>query len=91
MSTTHNPPLSEGETATIGAVEAMIDVIQNAGIASNAAFDQAFASRRDAYLSREMPKAAAMMNIVREFACDPDRAAEREKKYHSANVQEGSS
>ena len=91
MSTHRNPPLSDCEAATIGAVEAMIDVIQNAGIGSNAAFDQAFASRRDAYLSREMPKAAAMMNIFREFACDPDRASERERKYHSATVQEGSS
>ena len=91
MTTTRNPPLSEGETATIGAVEAIIDIIQNAGIGSNAAFDEAFGRRRDAYLSREMPKAAAMMNIFREFACDPDRTAERDRKYHSAKVQEGSS
>ena len=91
MSTTRNPALSEGETATIGAVEAMIDIMQNMGIASVATFDEAFASRRDAYLSREMPKAAAMMNIFREFACDPDRTADRERKYHAATVQEGSS
>jgi pyruvate/2-oxoglutarate dehydrogenase complex dihydrolipoamide acyltransferase (E2) component len=91
MSTSDVTPLSEGETATIGAVEAMIDVIQKAGIVSNAALDQAFASRRNAYMAREMPKAAAMMNIFRTFACDPDRAAERERMYHAAKATEGSS
>lgn len=91
MSAPHNPPLSEAEAATMAAVEAMIDVTQNAGIASDAAFEQAFASRRDAYLARAMPKAAAMMNTFREFACDPDRAADRERKYRSPVALEGSS
>jgi hypothetical protein len=91
MSTTQSTPLSEGETATIGAVEALIDVIQNAGIVSNAALGQAFASRRDAYMAREMPRAAAMMNILRTFACDPDRAAARERVNRSAKAAEGSS
>ncbi len=91
MTVPEHLPLSEGETATIDAIKILIDVMQNAGIAPTMAFDSALEVQSDAYVSREMPKAAAMMNILRHFACDPARAAKREDDYHSLNVQEGSS
>lgn len=84
-------PLSEGETATVDAIKVLIDVMQNVGIAPTLAFDRALEVQRDAYVSREMPKAAAMMNILRQFARDLARAEERETSYHSSTVREGSS
>lgn len=91
MSTPDGVTLSEGETATVEAIKILIDIIQDAGIASATAFDVKLESQRDAFASMQMPKAAAMMAMLRQFACDPARMAEREKSYHRAEVQEGSS
>ena len=70
--------LGDAEIALMDAIKSVIEILMTAGIAKPAVFNRLFTHQRDAYLQKEMPTAAAVMEMLRLFAIDPGRAASRD-------------
>jgi len=77
--------LSDAEIALMDAIKALMEIMMTAGIAKPAAFDFMLTHQRNGYLSKRMPTAAAVMEMLRTFATDPQRDAQRQEL--RANLQ----
>lgn len=79
MSESHDESLTEGEVALMDATKTIIEVLLASGVATPNAFDQMLGHQRDAYLTKRMGKAAGIVEMLRRFSTDPQRAASREQ------------
>lgn len=70
--------LRDSEIALMDAIKSLMEIMLTAGIAQPKTFDKLFTNQRDGYLQKHMPAAAAIMEMLRHFAVNPDRQAYRE-------------
>jgi hypothetical protein len=71
--------LTEGEIALMDAIKSIIDVMLESGVPPQA-FERNFVHQRDGYIRTGRPKAAGMLEMLRLFATDPQRAASRQQR-----------
>ena len=60
------------------AIKSIMDIMLDAGIPA-AAFERNLAHQRDGHLRADRPKSASILEVLRIFATDPQRAASREQ------------
>lgn len=70
--------LNDVEIALMDAIKAVVEILLTQNIAQPDTFDQMFTHQRDTYIQKKMPDAAAVMEMLRQFASNPQRAAQRE-------------
>jgi hypothetical protein len=73
------PILSESDIATIDALKTLVDIMLSAGVAPPSVFDEALAHQRDGHLQNGRQKTAGMLEVLRQFATDPQREASRQQ------------
>ncbi len=71
--------LSENEIALMDAVKAVADVLIAMNEKTASALEMAFAHQRDGKIATKQPDAAALFELLRRFAADPERAAFRKQ------------
>ncbi len=69
--------LSDEAIALTDAVKGLIEVFLAIG-AKPEIFDQIYGTMRDEKMKKECVKGASIMELLRQFATDPDRATHRE-------------
>jgi hypothetical protein len=70
--------LTDAEIALMDAIKTVLEVIMTAGVAKAPVFEGMFSYQRDVYLAKRQPTSAAVMELLRRFADDPERKAHRE-------------
>ncbi len=77
MNKDNHEKLTDIEIALMDATKTVLEIIMTAGIAKPPVFDRMFTHQRDEYLQKRMPSAAAVMEMLRHFATNPEREAHR--------------
>ena len=70
--------LRDSEIALMDAIKSLMEILLHANIATPRAFDHIFTNQRDGYLAKQMPRAAAVMELLRQFATSPEREEHRQ-------------
>ena len=60
--------LNDAEIALMDAIKSLIEIMLARHVATGAEFDHIFSFQRDGYLKKQMPTAAAVMEMLREFS-----------------------
>lgn len=63
--------LRDSEIAIVDALKLMMEVLVVTGTVKAGVFEQVFAQQRDGYITKEMPNAAVIMEVLRGFAAKP--------------------
>jgi hypothetical protein len=75
--------LRDSEIAIVDALKLMMEVLVVTGTVKAEVFEEIFAQQRDGYITKEMPNAAVIMEVLRGFAANPpgkrDEEAHREE------------
>ena len=64
--------LRDSEIAIVDALKLMMEVLVATNTVKADVFERIFAQQRDGYISKEMPNAAVIMEVLRGFAAKPD-------------------
>ena len=72
--------LRDSEIAIVDALKLMMEVLVATDTVKTEVFEQIFAQRRDGYISKEMPNAAVIMEVLRGFAAKPNAETEPAKQ-----------
>lgn len=78
MDEPNSADLSDVEIALLDAIKTVMEIIMTTEIAKPIVFARMLGHQRDGYLAKKMPSAAAVMELLRTFAVDPQREAHRE-------------
>jgi len=68
--------LRDSEIAIVDALKLMMEVLIATDTVKTEVFERIFAQQRDRYISKEMPNAAVIMEVLRGFAAKPTTDAE---------------
>jgi len=63
--------LRDSEIAMVDALKLLMEVLVATGTVKADVFERIFAQQRDGYISKEMPNAAVIMEVLRGFAAKP--------------------
>ena len=72
--------LRDSEIAIVDALKLMMEVLVATDTVKTEVFEQIFAQQRDGYISKEMPNAAVIMEVLRGFAAKPNAETEPAKQ-----------
>ena len=64
--------LRDSEIAIVDALKLMMEVLVATNTVKADVFERIFAQQRDGYISKEMPNAAVIMEVLRGFAAKPE-------------------
>ena len=71
-----NERLRDSEIAIVDALKLMMEVLVATGTVKTEVFERIFAQQRDGYITKEMPNAAVIMEVLRGFAAKPTEETE---------------
>ena len=66
--------LRDSEIAIVDALKMMMEILVATGTVKAQVFEQIFTQQRDGYISKGMPNAAVIMEVLRGFAAKPPEA-----------------
>ena len=68
--------LRDSEIAIVDALKLMMEVLVATNTVKADVFERIFAQQRDGYITKEMPNAAVIMEVLRGFAAKPEEAGD---------------
>ena len=69
--------LQDSEIAMVDALKLIMEVLVATGTVKADVFERIFAQQRDGYITKEMPNAAVIMEVLRGFASKPPVSPDR--------------
>jgi hypothetical protein len=63
--------LRDSEIAIVDTLKLLMEVLVATGTVKASVFEHIFAQQRDSYITKEMPNAAVIMEVLRGFAAKP--------------------
>lgn len=70
--------LDEGDHAAMSCFKAILMVLIETKLVPKPVVEKILAEMRDGFIQKDMPKSAGILELIRLFVVDPQRAAQRE-------------